>query len=435
MKIKMSRILYGLLAAAMGLFCVFTALVLPGLAGTPDISWYDTEYDSFDLSSAEQLAGLAELVNDGNSFAGITIKLLEDIDLKDYLNGSADGWMPIGIDKDYFFAGNFDGNGKKITGLWIDRSAMSEVGLFGRTDGAGIKNLGVEIDGEKIVKGKTYAGGLVGHQFGGGITNCYAAGNVESDGYAGGLVGANGSGGGSIKNCYAACDVTATAAGNFAGGLVGSQDGGSGGITYCYATGSVGITEPNPVARAAGGLVGTRNGSSGNIENCAALNGSVTASGGSSNSAGRVAGQNSGGTLGDNYANSGMLLNGATIVCADKNDLNGADVKKADYQSEDWWHKDAANDFFWKDVWYDETDADSKPWVWDSLNRRPILYWQVSGGDTDEDEGIDIDGGNTDENIDNDRKGRGSFNCGNTGVGVLGILSLLAVSALRGRTR
>ncbi len=48
-----------------------------------DTAWYTGhESDSeFSIGSADQLAGLASLVNGGNTFAGKTVKLTADIDL------------------------------------------------------------------------------------------------------------------------------------------------------------------------------------------------------------------------------------------------------------------------------------------------------------------------------------------------------------------
>lgn len=47
--------------------------------GTSDISWYSADQSVFEISTAEQLAGLAELVNQGNDFDGKKILLLNDI--------------------------------------------------------------------------------------------------------------------------------------------------------------------------------------------------------------------------------------------------------------------------------------------------------------------------------------------------------------------
>lgn len=57
--------------------------------GTADTSWYTGDAQSYVLQSAEQLAGLADLVNGGNDFAGVTVTLGVSLNL--------DGreWTPI----------------------------------------------------------------------------------------------------------------------------------------------------------------------------------------------------------------------------------------------------------------------------------------------------------------------------------------------------
>ena len=85
-----------------------------------DTNWYTENPDqtSYTISSAEQLAGLAKLVNEGNQLSGKTITLDSDIDL------SGRAWTPIGDAPrvDYStgiaaFAGKFIGNGHTINGL------------------------------------------------------------------------------------------------------------------------------------------------------------------------------------------------------------------------------------------------------------------------------------------------------------------------------
>ena len=88
--------------------------------GTADTSWYtdhktDTEYH---FTTAEQLAGLAQLVNDKTasvSFEGKTIYLDNDLDL------SGCQWTPIGNGSNFgrYFAGTFDGQYHKITNLHL----------------------------------------------------------------------------------------------------------------------------------------------------------------------------------------------------------------------------------------------------------------------------------------------------------------------------
>ena len=65
---------------------------------------------------------------------------------------------------------------------------------------------------------------------GGAIANCFAQGDLISNDFAGGLVGSNYSG--SITNCYAMCSVSSSVAGIAEiGGLVGY---GSGLVSNCY---------------------------------------------------------------------------------------------------------------------------------------------------------------------------------------------------------
>lgn len=60
--------------------------------GTVDASWYDPNVPQkeYAISSAPQLAGLAQLVNQGNSLEGTTIRLHSDLDLAGH------NWIPIG---------------------------------------------------------------------------------------------------------------------------------------------------------------------------------------------------------------------------------------------------------------------------------------------------------------------------------------------------
>lgn len=113
--------------------------------GTADTSWYtdhktDTEYH---FTTAEQLAGLAQLVNDKTasvSFEGKTIYLDNDLDL------SGSQWTPIGDGSNHvrFFAGTFNGQHHKIMNLNHHYTGNEVVrnGLFGVvSDGGTLKNL------------------------------------------------------------------------------------------------------------------------------------------------------------------------------------------------------------------------------------------------------------------------------------------------------
>ena len=47
--------------------------------GSADVSWYSEDAQAFNLTTPEQLAGLAKLVNSGNSFEGKIITLGADV--------------------------------------------------------------------------------------------------------------------------------------------------------------------------------------------------------------------------------------------------------------------------------------------------------------------------------------------------------------------
>jgi hypothetical protein len=111
------------------------------------------------------------------------------------------GWLPIAT-----FTGNFNGQGREIRDLFINRPAEGNVGLFGV--------VGI--------------GGVIGNV---GVANA----NVTGWDRTGGLVGRND---GTVNNSYATGSVTATTA-NIAGGLVGEN---WGTVNNSYSTGSVATT-------------------------------------------------------------------------------------------------------------------------------------------------------------------------------------------------
>jgi len=188
--------------------------------------------DPYEISTSAHL----DAIRGSYLASGVYFKLMNDIDLEDYLssgnpgyNGGA-GWLPIG-DNTTQFHGNFDGNGKKITGLWINRTT-SRIGLFGATNNATIENLGVELATSGIV-GNGRVGGLIGDKAGGNTNNCYIIGDCNGGTglWTGGLVGQKQSG--NINDCYFAGIISG---GNLTGGLVGSNDAGNINNSYAAAT-------------------------------------------------------------------------------------------------------------------------------------------------------------------------------------------------------
>lgn len=113
-----------------------------------DTTWYgDGTAQTYHISTAAQLAGLAELVNDGTNFDGKTVELSADINLNNM------DWKPIGMDTNSAsnrsyqgtaFAGVFDGNGYTISNIKVEEENYDFLGFFGGVDGATIQNLKVE---------------------------------------------------------------------------------------------------------------------------------------------------------------------------------------------------------------------------------------------------------------------------------------------------
>lgn len=178
-------------------------------AGNYSTTWYgDGTASAFTISTAADLAGLAKLVNAGNTFSGKTISLVANIDL------AAHYWTPIGgYGKP--FNGTFDGQTFVISHLTIDQPSLDWAGLFGFTGSSSvISNLGMT---ETSINGGWLLGGVAGENFG-SITNTYSTGVVYGYAYIGGLVGRNS---GALSSTYASGTVTATSSSG--GGLVGNN--------------------------------------------------------------------------------------------------------------------------------------------------------------------------------------------------------------------
>lgn len=148
----------------------------------------------YSISSGEELKKLALFVKENHSTADATFYLTKDVDISvKAIGNDADGWLPIGCDYtvhdsqslSYVFKGSFDGCGYTVYGLYIYDERGDNVGLFGRTKGATIKNLGV-IGG---VVGEFNCGGIVGRAEDTTITNCWANVSLQAESETGGIAG------------------------------------------------------------------------------------------------------------------------------------------------------------------------------------------------------------------------------------------------------
>ncbi|GEM_PF-2810767 len=157
-------------------------------------------------------------------------KLVQDIDCFATRTWNAgQGFEPIGA-FDAFdtlgFKGTLDGQGHKITGLYIKRLARDYVGIFGSVSGAGrVKKIVLDAP---VVSGRNNVGALSGYNSG-IIENCSVNnGLVRGTQQVGGLVGGTAfwtppySTHSTIKNCNVSAEVSG---GTSVGGLVGYNNG------------------------------------------------------------------------------------------------------------------------------------------------------------------------------------------------------------------
>ena len=218
-----------------------------------DGKWDDTETEIIGLeiadggtryivsSPAALEAWATEMKNDATQNLNCT--LAADIDL------TGKEWTPIPG-----YTGTFDGDGKTITGLTINKSTESNVGLFASIiEGGTVKNL--TLDNVNIITASSNVGAIAGENSG-TIENCSVSGKVETDNglnnvsYVGGITGKN-------QGTITACHSSATVKGINVGGIAGQSNAS---ITACYSTGNVIAIENNIVSYFyVGGVVGQNN--------------------------------------------------------------------------------------------------------------------------------------------------------------------------------
>ncbi|WP_249028938.1 autotransporter outer membrane beta-barrel domain-containing protein [Tannockella kyphosi] len=157
--------------------------------GDIDTTWYDGNSGSttFEIDTAEELAGLAKLVNEGTTFSGKTVVLTNDIDLDNI------EWTPIGTLSNWYnvktFEGTFDGGNYNISNLYIKNSSSWGQGLFGCIADGTIKN--VNVTGE--IYGSVCTAGIVAYLVASEadvtVDNCTFIGSVSGSEMVGGIVG------------------------------------------------------------------------------------------------------------------------------------------------------------------------------------------------------------------------------------------------------
>ena len=82
--------------------------------GAYSITWYNKNQSTFNISTPQELAGIAYLVNNNFAdFSGKTINIISDIDL------AGKNWVPIGLGSS-IFKGNIEGNNHTIDNIKIN---------------------------------------------------------------------------------------------------------------------------------------------------------------------------------------------------------------------------------------------------------------------------------------------------------------------------
>ena len=185
----------------------------------PVVSAFDSapSYKKLVVLSSADMVKLCELVNAGSDFEGITITLVDDVDLAD----CADDWQPIGFiksavasdsDSDNMpFKGTFNGNGKTISYKITKR----EDGLDSQVFGLFFDNYGTI---ENLVVNQTYSGDLSDRMMSrGGMICTYNYGN--------------------IKNCIVKADIAIGTKSDTAGICKVNIE--SGKVANCFVTGNI----------------------------------------------------------------------------------------------------------------------------------------------------------------------------------------------------
>ena len=215
-----------------------------------------TSANPYIISTAQHLANLAYMVNNGNSFSGYYFKMINDIILNENVlteEGSLNSvnfknWIPIGgqycstaKDGSAFrtinygvFKGFFDGGGYVISGVYIDNSSYQIEGVFGYIQNSKISNVGIV---DSYINSYRHVGGLVGIANNSEISYCYNSSTIiaNSGWCAGGICSRV------INSNVKCCFNTGVICGEWIAGIVavGDRQSGKSNISYCYNIGTI----------------------------------------------------------------------------------------------------------------------------------------------------------------------------------------------------
>lgn len=275
---------------------IIVVLILFSTVSISDAATVSAAAQSIEIRTAEQLNAVREDLN-------ASYILMANIDLSSISN-----WVPIGFGTTPF-TGTFDGNGYVISNVNVSlhydagnlQTESADAGLFGYTNGATIKNLGVENAKYTITSGDfssthySNVGGIAGTIQNTSIENCYFKGSINNNlgknifsrsaGIAAIGISSN------VTNCYSHSDIYASAynMNTMAAGLVAWLD--SVTIDKCYVAGNV-VGENTTGPCYVGGANSSGNANSifgiilsygGTVKKCAILLENISANSGTNN--------------------------------------------------------------------------------------------------------------------------------------------------------
>ena len=191
-----------------------------------------TSANPYQIATKEHLLWFADYVNQGNLTACAI--LTADITVNNGVlnsngnlnNGTFETWTPIGSwgsEPNTYkgFAGEFNGNGHTISGLYFNNETRSAAGLFGMADNNGyIHDVGIK---DSYFCAKSHVAGICGDLAYGRIENCWNGATVISNSTdkdnccAGGIAGSCWHSS-SISGCYNIGKVSSTNS-NVCGGI------------------------------------------------------------------------------------------------------------------------------------------------------------------------------------------------------------------------
>ena len=233
------------------------------------------------IYNQEQLSTFRDMVNNTLTEDEINLgyvnstsvngKLMRDITVNEGISFSKDGysggtpkqWIPIGNSTTYSYSGTFDGNGKKISGIYCENPSDTPAALFGYiNNNCTLRD--ITVDNSYLTSSAKEAAGIAGCADGNSlITGCSTTSSVYiivSGTKAGGILGSN-NGAFEVETCFNNGYISGTSS-SCIGGIVGSIDKDGSTITGCvnYGTVTGGLNS--------GGIVGYIYFVDGTVTNC-----------------------------------------------------------------------------------------------------------------------------------------------------------------------